>query len=129
MHNREEQPFLSKIQGNAIWDGVKWSVKKGWALMTPFLYAFYQKQIHVQIDWYLFVILSGVAILYVLTLIMLHSQANISPRNAEAPSASGQQKPKWQRLQWCNAERERLEGEVERLKRELESRPSPKISQ
>jgi hypothetical protein len=43
---------------------------------------------------------------------------------ASNPSQSGrsvQWKPAWQRLQWCNAERERLEGEVSKWKGMYES--------
>jgi hypothetical protein len=35
---------------------------------------------------------------------------------------SGQGKPAWQKLQWANAERERLEGEVRKLKEEIENK-------
>lgn len=46
--------------------------------MTPFLYVFYQRLMHLRIDWYLVVLLSGIAILYVLTLAVLHSQSRSS---------------------------------------------------
>ena len=41
----------------------------------------------------------------------------------QSPEAKPQQwKPAWQKLQWANAERERLEGEVRKLKEELEKK-------
>jgi hypothetical protein len=45
----------------------------------------------------------------------------LSLQKTEVPIVSGQRKPRWQKLQWANAERDRLEGEVRKWRDMYES--------
>lgn len=47
---------------------------------------------------------------------------NYKAQPRSSASATGMWKPAWQKLQWCNAERERLEKEIQQLKA---SQPKP----
>jgi hypothetical protein len=72
--------------------------------------------------WWQLVLIVGFAICAAsLAIGAISTFISLTRSKEDSAESVGQRKPAWQRLQWCNAERERLEGEVNKWKRLSES--------
>jgi len=65
--------------------------------------------------------MAGVISIAVILIVIVWKYESRTHTGLLPQASSGQWKPKWQRLQWANAERERLEGEVRKWKDMYES--------
>jgi hypothetical protein len=103
---------IKELRPHATWEVVREGFREGIKMMLPFLAGLGIQQwisnYRTQLMWTAAIIVAA-AIAY---------WDRLPRRMRAAPSADPLQagKPAWQRLQWANAERERLEKEVEQLK-------------
>jgi|ERR1035438_1077073 hypothetical protein len=97
--------FFNNLLAGAVWDGVKllWG-----PTVLAAIVGMWQKLKHGSLDW------AAIDGMFVVATIL----AFLNFRRIGIPSENqnGRWKPKWQKLQWANTERERLEVEVRELK-------------
>jgi hypothetical protein len=133
MPNDQAKGFLNNIIASATWDGVKRGI--GCSLVTGLATALWEKLKHGSLDW---VAIGGMFALtmFVVMSIFRKREPTIATVDGileglpKQPEVNPQYwKPKWQRLQWANAERERLESEVRRWKALYESNTAPEITE
>lgn len=123
MSNDQAKGFLNNIIASATWDGVKRGV--GCSLVTGLATAVWEKLKRGSLDWAAIGGMFALTLLVVLSIFRKKEPAAASVDGIlaglpkQTPEGKQQQgKPAWQKLQWCNAERERLEKEVDQLKAE-----------
>jgi len=105
--------FVNNVLAGAVWDGLK----QLWGpVVIAAVVAIWGKLKHGSLDWYAIV---GMFLLASL-LVFLNFRKPKQP-----PEALQRWKPKWQKLQWANAERERLELKVKELESQLSQANKP----
>jgi hypothetical protein len=110
--------FANNLAAGAVWDGIK----QLWGpVVLAGIVAVWEKVKHGSLDWFaiggMFLVASLLAFL------------SFSKPKQSSEGKPQQWKPAWQKLQWANAERERLQGEVRRWKEMYESTANPEITE
>jgi hypothetical protein len=103
--------YINNLIADATWDAIKRIV--GGSLVLSLATAIWEKLKHGSLDWY------AIGGIFVLTLLVAASIFRKKVPTSEQSAAQG--KPAWKKLQWADAERNRLEGEVLRWKGLYES--------
>jgi hypothetical protein len=101
----QTKSFFNNVISDAVWD----AVKKLWGpAVIAAIVALWEKAKHASLDWL------AIGGLFIIAAVITFF--NFRKNESAQPS---KQKPAWQRLQWANSERERLEVEVKRLEGEV----------
>jgi hypothetical protein len=103
--SEQAKGFINNVVAGAVWDGIK----QLWApVVLAAMVAVWEKIKHGSLDW--------VAIVGMFLFASLLAFLNFRKPKQLQGGKPQQWKPAWQRLQWANAERERLEREIQQLK-------------
>ncbi len=103
--SEQSKGFINNVAAGAVWDGIK----QLWGpVVLAAIVAVWEKIKHGALDW--------VAIVGMFLFASLLAFLNFRKPKQLQEGKPQQWKPAWQRLQWANADRERLEKELEKLK-------------